>query len=1005
MTGDFIRISGAREHNLKNISVAIPKNKLVAVTGVSGSGKSSLAFDTLYAEGQRRYVESLSAYARQFLGQLRRPDVDLIDGLSPAVAIDQRGLGQNPRSTVGTITEIYDYLRLLFARAGIPHCPLCGREVQRQSAQEIAAAVAAFPPGSRLLLLAPVVRARKGAHAAAVEEMRRAGFVRMRVDGRLQETDSEPELDPHAPHTLEAVVDRLVIPETESEEFLSRTTDSVETALRAGDGFLVVQNQSASPPADILYSERFACPVDGISLPDIQPHSFSFNSPHGACPACQGLGTRLEFDPGRLFPDPSQPLSEAMLSVLSSESEEDRRSQALWVEALADHLGLDPETPVGRVPAEKTKVILNGTGLEKIRVEFPAREGKRAYFEAPYEGLIPHLQRRYTESGSDTFRNRVESLMTERICEECGGRRLRKESLAVTVAGRNIVEICEWTLLRLRQWVEELRRDGVGAEKSGAARARAVSEPILSEAGHRLDYLVEVGVGYIALSRTAATLSGGEGQRIRMATQIGSRLSGVLYVLDEPTVGLHPHDTERLTASLLQLRELGNTVLVVEHDEDIIRAADWIIELGPGAGPRGGNLTAQGAPQSLSADRKTLTGRFLAGEFRRVPPKKRRTGNGKFFTVRGARANNLKNVTVRIPLGMLVCVTGVSGSGKSSLLFDVVLRALEEDAGGATAGFPAAFDPPAGLGAPGRFASGGETLPWEAVEGREYIDKVISIDPTPIGRTPRSNPASYVGLYAEIRELFASLPESKVRGYRPGRFSFNARGGRCEACQGQGFVEVSMQFLPDVFVPCEVCGGARFNRETLQVRFKDRTIAGVLETTVDEARALFAAFPSILRKLDTLRDVGLGYIRIGQPATTLSGGEAQRVKLARELARRSAGHTLYILDEPTVGLHAADVSGLIGVLERLVGEGHTVCVIEHNPDILLAADYLIDLGPEGGEAGGRIVAQGAPEEIARTADSHTGRYLQKLLLQTATQKAHARRHTPEMKPYPHRKKR
>jgi excinuclease ABC subunit A len=948
MTAEFIRIAGAREHNLKNLTVAIPKNKLVVVTGLSGSGKSSLAFDTLFAEGQRRYVESLSAYARQFLGQLHRPDVDLIDGLSPAVAIDQRGLSNNPRSTVGTVTEIYDYLRLLFARTGTPHCPVCGRPVQKQSAQEISSAIAAFPAGSRLALLAPVVRARKGAHDAAIEEMRRAGFVRMRIDGRLYEIDAEPDLDPHTAHDLEAVVDRLVLPEESSEEFLTRLTDSVETALRTGGGFLIVQNLSADPPEDILYSERFACPVDGISLPNLQPNSFSFNSPHGACPVCQGLGSRFEIDPARIFTDPSQPLNEAVLSLFGFEREEGQRSQSLWLESLAAQYGFDPELPVGQIPSERLRPLLRGTGAEKVRVELPARDGKRSFFESPYEGLIPYLTRRHEESTSEVFRGRVESLMRERICESCGGTRLRRESLAVTVAEKNIIEICGWTVAHLRQWIAGLRKE--------PALNPAVTEPILAEVGHRLEYLEEVGVGYIALSRTAATLSGGEGQRIRMATQIGSRLSGVLYVLDEPSVGLHPHDTRRLLASLVRLRDLDNTVLVVEHDEEIVRAADWIVELGPGAGPLGGHLTAEGTPEKLRRDGRSLTGRFLAGAFRYRPPKHRRQGNGKALLVRGASANNLKRVTARIPLGMLVCVTGVSGSGKSSLLFDVVLRALQGEAA----------------------AEG----PWEAVAGREHIDKVIAIDPTPIGRTPRSNPASYVGCYAELRELFAALPESKVRGYRPGRFSFNTRGGRCEACQGQGQVEISMQFLPDVFIPCEVCGGARFNRETLQVRFKGRTIADVLESTVDQARELFGAFPSILRKLSTLHDVGLGYIRLGQSATTLSGGEAQRVKLARELSRRSAGHTFYLLDEPSVGLHAADVSGLIGVLERLIGEGHTVCVIEHHPDILLAADHLIDLGPGGGDAGGQIVAEGTPEMVARESRSLTGQFLHGILTKT-----------------------
>jgi excinuclease ABC subunit A len=950
MTGDMIRISGAREHNLKNISLEIPKNKLVVITGLSGSGKSSLAFDTLFAEGQRRYVESLSAYARQFLGQLPKPDVDFIDGLSPAVAIDQRGVTGNPRSTVGTITEIYDYLRLLYARVGTPHCPQCGREVQRQSAAEIVAAIAALPAGTRLAILAPVVRGRKGVHHAAIEELRAAGFIRMRVDGQPYETDADINLAEHVSHTIDAVVDRLILPDQPDNEFRSRLTDSVEAALRTADGYLIAQDLSAQPPADILFSEHFACPVDGISLPDLQPSSFSFNSPHGACPACQGIGSRLEIDPERMLPDRSQSLLDAALPLLSFEGEEGQRSQTLWLESIAAHLRFDPEAPIQNLSESQFRKVLYGTGSEKVRVELPARDGRKSSIETPYEGLIPYLRRRYEESASEAVRDRISAWMSERACEECGGKRLRKESLAVTIGGRNIISISEEPSRNLRDWIDGWI--GPASNEAQSARMRTIAAPVLKEVRNRLDYLCEVGLGYLSLARTANTLSGGEGQRIRMATQIGSRLSGVLYVLDEPSIGLHPHDTDRLLRSLLRMRDLQNTVLVVEHDEEIIRAADWVVELGPGAGPAGGSLIAEGSPAVLARDGTSLTGRQLTGKLGIPTPATRRLGNGKSLAIHGACAHNLQHVNLNIPLGTLVCITGVSGSGKSSLLEDVIQASLAGD----------------GLG----------TGPWDEVEGREQIEKVIAIDQSPIGRTPRSNPASYVGLYTEIRELFASLPASKVRGYRAGRFSFNARGGRCEACQGQGELEVAMQFLPDVFVACEVCGGARFNRETLQVRFKNRTIADVLGATVEEARELFAAFPGMTRKLDTLLAIGLGYIRLGQPGTTLSGGEAQRIKLARELSRRSAGHTLYLLDEPSIGLHAADVRLLLDVLQRLVDDGQTVCVIEHHPDIIKNADYILDLGPEGGDAGGYIVAQGTPEEIAAT-DGYTGRYLQTLL--------------------------
>jgi excinuclease ABC subunit A len=951
MTDDVIRVAGAREHNLKNISLEIPKNKLVVITGLSGSGKSSLAFDTLFAEGQRRYVESLSAYARQFLGELPKPDVDFIDGLAPAVAIDQRSIRGNPRSTVGTITEIYDYLRLLYARVGIPHCPVCGREVERQSAEEIANAIAVLPAGTKLAILAPVVRARKGVHRASLEELRAAGFVRMRVDGRSYETDAELDLAEHIPHSIEAVVDRLIVPTDLDAEFRTRLTDSVETALRTGAGFLIAQNLSSDPPADLLFSEHFACPVDGISLPDLQPSSFSFNSPHGACPACQGIGSRLEIDPERILPDKSLSLLDAALPLLAFEGEEGQRSQTLWLESVAAYLEIDPDLPIHQLTDKQLRTILFGTGATKIRVEYAGREGRKAVLDTPYEGLIPYLRRRYEESESESVRDRISAWMSERACEECGGRRLRKESLAVTVGDRDIVSISEEPTQKLRTWLDSLM--SIFADGSQPAKRRAIAEPVLKEVCSRLDYLQEVGLGYLSLARTANTLSGGEGQRIRMATQIGSRLSGVLYVLDEPSVGLHPHDTDRLLRSLIRMRDLSNTVLVVEHDEEIIRAADWIVELGPGAGPAGGALTAEGSPETLARSARSLTGKLLAGKLRIPIPKVRRTGNGRALTIHGAHAHNLRHVDVSLPLGTMICITGVSGSGKSSLLDDVIQQALLGD----------------------ELATG----PWDSVEGRAFVEKVIAIDQSPIGRTPRSNPASYVGLYPEIRELYASMPASKVRGYRAGRFSFNTRGGRCEACQGQGEVEVSMQFLPDIFVPCEVCGGARFNRETLQVRFKEQTIADVLNATVDEAREFFAAFPSMARKLDTLSSVGLGYIKLGQSGTTLSGGEAQRIKLARELARRAAGHTVYLLDEPSIGLHAADVHMLLEVLQRLVDDGHTVCVIEHHPDIMKAADYIIDLGPEGGDAGGSIMAEGTPEAVAKSGKSHTADYLRKIM--------------------------
>ena len=977
MSNDFIRIVGAREHNLKNISLSLPRNKLVVITGLSGSGKSSLAFDTLFAEGQRRYVESLSTYARQFLGQLRKPEVDLIEGLSPAVAIDQRGVSANPRSTVGTLTEIYDFLRLLFARLGTPHCPVCGREVQRQSAQEIVAAVAALPAGTRFVLFAPLVRARKGVHHAAIAEIRQSGFVRMRLDGMLYDVEAEVELDAHRAHTVEAVVDRLVIPAAEATpaeraDFETRLTDSIETALRVGQGYLTLQDLRLDPPQETTYSEHFACPADGTNLPAIEPSTFSFNSPHGACPECQGLGTRLEIDTEQVIPDRSLPLSEAASAALElAGSDRSPGGLLALIEALAEAEGFDLDQPVAQLGEAPLQLILYGTGETKVRVSFRTGHGRSGSFDTPFAGLVPALNRRYRETGSAAVREKIEALMSERTCETCGGKRLRAEALAVTIDGCNIITVCEWTTAHLRQWITTLAEDA--GSQFAAARQQRILAPILTEIRGRLLFLEEVGLDYLTLQRTASSLSGGEAQRIRMATQIGSRLSGVMYVLDEPSVGLHPRDTGRLLASLARLRDLGNTVLVVEHDEATIRSADWVVDLGPGAGPLGGEVVGEGTPESLARQPKSLTGQWLAGKLNAPTPHARRPGNGQALTIVGARANNLKNLTVRIPLGKLVCLTGVSGSGKSTLLIDVLYAGL-------MAG-----------------ARAGEFAAAERIDGAHEIEKVIHIDQSPIGRTPRSNPATYIGLYSEIRELFATLPAARVRGYRPGRFSFNVRGGRCEACQGQGQIQVSMQFLPDVYVPCEVCGGTRFNRETLQVFFKERSIANVLDQTADESRELFGAFPNMLRKLDTLRDVGLGYIRLGQSAVTLSGGEAQRIKLARELARRPAGHSLYVLDEPTVGLHAVDVQRLIPVLERLVEEGHSVVVIEHNLDILRMADHIIDLGPEGGDKGGRLVAEGTPEEVAAVGTSYTGQYLRPLLSPQARPASRTARRAPAPK--------
>ncbi len=968
MSSSVIRVVGARVHNLKNITVEIPRDQLVVITGLSGSGKSSLAFDTIFAEGQRRYVESLSSYARQFLGQMDKPDVDSIEGLSPAVSIDQKGASHNPRSTVGTVTEIYDYLRLLFARIGIPHCPQCGREVSKQSAQEIVDSIRSLPDGSRLYILAPIVRGRKGTYQAVFDEIRKAGFLRARVDGEVLDLDSDIQLDRYKIHTIEAVVDRLIIRHNQDDEeethFLSRLTDSVETALKFGEGYLTVHrviekaDEQGDKGEDIFFSEHLACPTCGISLPEIEPRTFSFNTPHGACPVCQGMGGKLEVDTQLLIPDWDVSLKEGAI-ILPEWNGPREEGGYYWqvLEAAAKAYHIDLDAPLRTIPKEKLDILLYGTQGREITIHYHNRNGREATFRTPFEGVIPNLERRYNETNSEYIRSRIAEYMTMKTCPACHGDRLRPEALAVTVAGSNIVEVTRWHVLKTLEWVHNLMDESSGLLD---ARQRLIAERIFKELTARLGFLVDVGLDYLTLSRLAGTLSGGEAQRIRLATQIGSKLMGVLYVLDEPSIGLHPRDNERLLKTLKGLRDLGNTVIVVEHDEETIRNADWIIDMGPGAGEHGGRVVAQGTLEQILSTEESQTGAYLSGKKVIPVPSNRRTGNGKRIVIYGASENNLKNIDVEIPLGMLTCITGVSGSGKSTLMIEVLYKALANHLHGSHL----------------------QVGKHDSIEGLENLDKVINIDQSPIGRTPRSNPGTYTGLFDLIRKLFSELPESKIRGYKPGRFSFNVRGGRCEACQGQGQIRIEMQFLPDVYVPCEVCKGARFNRETLQVRYKEYSIADVLDLTVDEALEVFASFSQMTAKLQTLQDVGLGYIKVGQPAPTLSGGEAQRVKLARELSKRSTGRTLYVLDEPSVGLHAADVHKLIEVLQRLVESGNTVVIIEHNPDIIKVADYIIDLGPEGGERGGRIVAQGTPEEICRVPESYTGRFLQPYLKPT-----------------------
>jgi excinuclease ABC subunit A len=947
MAQEYLVVRGAREHNLKDISVSIPRNRLTVITGLSGSGKSSLAFDTIYAEGQRRYVESLSAYARQFLGLMEKPDVDAIEGLSPAISIEQKTTGQNPRSTVGTVTEIYDYLRLLWARAGIPHCPNDGSPVARQSAAQIVDAVLALPEGTRIEVLAPLVRGRKGEFRELFEDARRHGFVRVRVDGETHDLADVPKLNRRKNHDIALVVDRLVVRAADR----SRLHDSVETALKEADGIveIVRQTDRGTDGQSVLYSERLACPVCGLSIPELEPRQFSFNSPYGVCPDCNGLGTRKEVSPDLILGDPSISILEGVVLPWGEPSGYLRKAV---IPTLARIFKFDPARPWGELPEAAQEALLHGAE-GSIRFAADGAKGKTAY-ESEWEGILRNVERRYRESSSDAVRTALDQYMVEMPCSTCGGHRLKPESLSVLVQGRNIGEIVDLAVDGALEFFLSLPLRSASAPNGLDAD---IAGPILKEVADRLRFLKDVGLGYLTLGRGAGSLSGGEMQRIRLATQIGSRLVGVLYILDEPSIGLHQRDNERLLETLRGLRDLGNTVIVVEHDEDTIRSADHVIDLGPRAGRLGGEIVAQGTPEQVVAAPASLTGRYLRGELRVNVPEKRRQANGRALTVVGATANNLHDLTVPFPLGVFTAVTGVSGSGKSTLVTDILYQSLA------------------------RHFYRARVLPGahERIEGLDQLDKVIDIDQSPIGRTPRSNPATYTGLFTPIRELFTQLPEAKMRGYGPGRFSFNVKGGRCEACQGDGLVKIEMHFLPDVYVPCEVCKGRRYNRETLEVRYKGRSIADVLDLTVADALDFFENHRRIADRLELLNDVGLGYIHLGQPATTLSGGEAQRVKLAAELAKRDTGRTLYILDEPTTGLHFEDVRLLLEVLHRLVDKGNSVVVIEHNLDVIKTADWIIDLGPEGGDAGGRVVAAGTPEEVARSTESFTGQYLKRVL--------------------------
>ena len=936
-----IVIKGAREHNLRNVNVTIPRDKLVVMTGLSGSGKSSLAFDTIYAEGQRRYVESLSSYARQFLGQMEKPDIDSIEGLSPAISIDQKTTSRNPRSTVGTVTEIHDYLRLLWARAGHPHCPSCGKEIRQQTVDQMVDAMCAYPERTRFQVLSPVIRAKKGEHVKVFEEARKSGFVRVRVDGEIHEVDEAPALDKKKKHNIEIVVDRLVV--RPGKEFQSRLADSIETACQKSGGLVIFDMMDGN---ELLFSMNYACPDCNISIEELAPRMFSFNSPFGACPVCSGLGSRMVISEDILFPDRNLTLRQGGLNAMGFNSAEGNGVTAQYFAALGEKYGFDLDTPIKDIPEKGMKAMLYGTGAEKVTLVYDTPTGQGKY-ATTFEGIIPAMERRYEETSSETMKIAYEEYMAEEPCPACNGQRLKPEALGVTVGNKNLAEVSELSIVNVREFFQNLTL---------TETENMIAAPILREIDARLGFLTDVGLGYLTLGRAAGSLSGGEAQRIRLATQIGSALMGVLYILDEPSIGLHQRDNQKLIATLKRMRDLGNTLIVVEHDEDTMKAADWIIDVGPGAGIHGGNIVAEGTFEDICASEDSITGSFLSGRRKIAVPAVRRTPHG-FLTIKGAKEHNLKDIDVSFPLGCLCCVTGVSGSGKSSLVNEILYKYLAKVLNRAKT-------------RPGKFG---------AMEGVDQLDKIICIDQSPIGRTPRSNPATYTGLFDQIRKLFAATPEAKARGYKENRFSFNVKGGRCESCSGDGLVKIEMHFLPDIYVPCEVCKGKRYNRETLEVTYKGKNIYDVLEMNIEEAMGFFENHQSILRKLETLYDVGLGYMKLGQASTTLSGGEAQRVKLATELSRKATGKTIYVLDEPTTGLHMADVEKLISVLQQLTDAGNSVIVIEHNLDVIKVADWLIDLGPEGGDEGGTIVCAGTPEDVAACEGSYTGYFLKGLL--------------------------